>query len=183
MARYRSASLRDIQLGPILQEMSEISMRYKVPLPAELTLTGKALAQMQLATAQLDPELDPFDVAGKYLMRLAVKDLGGRLDPASLLYQTRRFQVRFQRAVEAIERLIGARPGDHLSVNFEADALTATVRRGARRIGIAVAAGAASVATGLLALADRVDAMIPVAVGAAAGLLTLGFVLDVVRGK
>ena len=69
MAKNRSASLKDIQLGPVLQEMTEISLRHNVPLPASLTLTGKALAQMQLAAAQLDPELDPFDVAGKFLMR------------------------------------------------------------------------------------------------------------------
>ena len=55
MAKYRTASLKDIQLGPILQEMTEISVRHGVPLPASLALTGKALAQMQLATAQLDP--------------------------------------------------------------------------------------------------------------------------------
>ena len=48
--------LADIQLGPILQEMTEISLRHGVPLPASLTLTGKALAQMQLATAALDPD-------------------------------------------------------------------------------------------------------------------------------
>ena len=69
MAKYRTASLKEIQLGPILQEITEISIRHDVPLPASLALTGKALAQMQLATAQLDPELDPFDVAGKFLMR------------------------------------------------------------------------------------------------------------------
>jgi predicted unusual protein kinase regulating ubiquinone biosynthesis (AarF/ABC1/UbiB family) len=183
MATYRSASLRDIQLGPILQEMSEISIRYKVPLPAQLTLTGKALAQMQLACAQLDPDLDPFDVAGKYLMRQVVKGVRAKLDPASLLYQTRRMQVRFTRVVEAVERLIGARPGDRLAVNFQADALEATVRRGARRIGIALAAGAALMAMGLLALADRVDAWIPVGVGVVAGLLTLGLVLDIARRK
>ena len=49
--------------------MTEISIRHDVPLPASLALTGKAMAQMQLATAQLDPELDPFEVAGCYLMR------------------------------------------------------------------------------------------------------------------
>ena len=69
MAKNRTTSLKDIQLGPVLQEMTEISLRHDVPLPASLTLTGKALAQMQLAAAQLDPELDPFDVAGKFLMR------------------------------------------------------------------------------------------------------------------
>ena len=69
MAKNRGASLQDINLGPILQEMTEIGVRHGVPLPASLTLMGKAMAQMQLATAQLDPELDPFEVAGRYAMR------------------------------------------------------------------------------------------------------------------
>ncbi|HEX6264742.1 MAG TPA: AarF/UbiB family protein, partial [Actinomycetota bacterium] len=42
MARHRTSSLKDIQLGPILQEMTEISVRHGVPLPASLALTGKA---------------------------------------------------------------------------------------------------------------------------------------------
>ena len=33
VAKYRTASLSDIQLGPILQEMTEISLRHEVPLP------------------------------------------------------------------------------------------------------------------------------------------------------
>ena len=33
MAKYRGASLKDIQLGPVLQEMTEISLRHGVPLP------------------------------------------------------------------------------------------------------------------------------------------------------
>lgn len=183
MATYRTASLRDIQLGPILQEMSEISIRYGVPLPAQLTLAGKALAQMQLACAQLDPDLDPFDVAARYLMHEMARGLGTRLDPGSLVYQARRAQVRFSRVVEAVERLIGARPGDRLAVNFQADALETTIRRGARRIGVALAASAGLLATGLLALADRIDGRIVLVMGVVAGILTLGLVLDVARRK
>ena len=59
MAKYRHLSLKEIQLGPILQEITEIAIRYDVPLPASLALTGKALAQMQLATAELDPDARP----------------------------------------------------------------------------------------------------------------------------
>ncbi len=81
MAKYRTSSLADIQLGPILQEMTEVSIRHDVPLPASLALTGKALAQMQLATAELDPELDPFDVAGKFLMRQVLTGMGAKLEP------------------------------------------------------------------------------------------------------
>ena len=106
MAKNRSASLKDIQLGPMLQEMTEIALRHDVPLPASLTLTGKALAQMQLAAAQLDPELDPFDMAGKFLMRRP--GMGSKVDPKALFYQSQRLKVRFLRVVEALERLIGA---------------------------------------------------------------------------
>ena len=65
MAKFRSADLSEMQIGPILQEMSVVSLRHGVPLPASLTLAIKALAQVQLATAELDPTLDPFDVAGR----------------------------------------------------------------------------------------------------------------------
>src|SRR5438093_397987 len=132
MAKYRTASLKDMQLGPILQEMTEISVRHGVPLPSSLALTGKALAQMQLATAQLDPELDPFDVAGRFLMRSVLAQMGGKLDPKALFYQSQKVKVRLLRVVEAVERLIGARPGQKLEVNFLAARLQATIRAARR---------------------------------------------------
>ena len=49
---------------------------------------------MQLAAAQLDPELDPFDVAGKFLMRNVMTDMGTKLDLKALFYQAQKFKVR-----------------------------------------------------------------------------------------
>src|SRR3990170_2151038 len=152
MAKYHGASLKDIQLGPVLQEMTEISLRHNVPLPASLTLTAKALAQMQLAAAQLDPELDPFDVAGRFLMRSLLMGMGAKLDPKALFYQSQRLKVRFLRVVEAVERLIGARPGQKLEVNFRAAKLEDTIRRAGRRLALGLIAGAAVLASGLTGL-------------------------------
>lgn len=181
MARYRTASLSDIQLGPILQEMTEIAIRHDVPLPASLALTGKALAQMQLATAELDPDLDPFDVAGKFLMRQVLSGMGSKLDPKALFYQSQRIKVRFLRIVEAVERLIGARPGQKLEVNFRAASLENTIRRAGRRLALGLTAGAAVLATGLTVAAERVSDWIPVGFGALAGLLTVGLIVDLLR--
>ena len=142
MAKNRSASLKDIQLGPVLQEMTEISLRHNVPLPASLTLTGKALAQMQLAAAQLDPELDPFDVAGKFLMRTVFTGMGSKFDLKAVFYQTQKMKVRAMRVIEAVERLIGARPGQKLEVNFRAASLETTIRRAGRRLALGLTAGA-----------------------------------------
>jgi predicted unusual protein kinase regulating ubiquinone biosynthesis (AarF/ABC1/UbiB family) len=183
MAKYHGASLKDIQLGPVLQEMTEISLRHSVPLPASLTLTAKALAQMQLAAAQLDPTLDPFDVAGKFLMRTLITGMGAKLDPKTLFYQSQRLKVRFLRVVEAVERLIGARPGQKLEVNFRASNLEETIRRAGRRLALGLTAGAAVLASGLTAISERVPGWVPVTFGVAGGLLTLGMLFDIVRRR
>src|SRR3990172_1906078 len=177
------AWLKDIQLGPVLQEMTEIALRHNVALPASMTLTAKALAQMQLAAATLDPDIDPFDVAGKFLMRTMIRGMGAKLDPTSLFYQTQRFKVRFAKVVEAIERLIGARPGQRLEVNFRAASLEVTIRRAGRRLAISLTAGAAILGTALTAVSDRLADWVPVAFGVAAGALTIGLLWDLVRKK
>jgi ubiquinone biosynthesis protein len=183
MAKYRGASLKDIQLGPVLQEMTEISLRHGVPLPASLTLTSKALAQMQLAAAQLDPDVDPFDVAGRFLMRSVIRGMGAKTDPKALFYQTQRLKVRFMRVVEAIERLIGARPGQKLEVNFRATTLETTIRRAGRRLALALTAGAAILGTALTAVSDKVASWVPLGFGVLALVLTLGLVVDLVRRR
>jgi ubiquinone biosynthesis protein len=181
MARYRAVSLKDMQLGPILQEMTEISIRHGVPLPSSLALTGKALAQMQLATAQLDPDLDPFDVAGKFLMRSVLGQMGGKLDPKALFYQAQKVKVRLLRVVEAVERLIGARPGQKLEVNFRAARLEATIRAAGRRLATGLVAGAALLGTAITAVSDRVEWWVPVGLGAVGAVFTVGLFVDLVR--
>jgi len=183
MAKNRTASLKDIQLGPVLQEMTEISMRHNVPLPASLTLTGKALAQMQLAAAQLDPELDPFDVAGKFLMRTLFTGMGSKFDLKAVFYQTQKMKVRAMRVIEAVERLIGARPGQKLEVNFRAASLETTIRRAGRRLALGLTAGAAILATSLAALSTRVAGWVPAVFGVVAALLTLGLLVDLIRRR
>jgi ubiquinone biosynthesis protein len=184
MARNRGVSIKEIQLGPVLQEMTEIALRHDVALPASLTLTAKALAQMQLAAATLDPDVDPFDVAGKFLMRNLVRGMGAKLDPKTLFYQAQRFKVRFEKVVEAIERLIGARPGQKLEVNFRAASLETTIRRAGRRLAISLTAGAAILASALTAVSsDRVARWVPVAFGVVSAGLLLALLVDLIRKR
>jgi predicted unusual protein kinase regulating ubiquinone biosynthesis (AarF/ABC1/UbiB family) len=183
MARYRMSSLKDIQLGPILQEMTEISVRFGVPLPASLALTGKALAQMQLATAQLDPDLDPFEVAGRFLTRSLLRGMTARIDPKAVFYQSQKLKVRAMRVVEALERMIGARPGQKMEINFRAAPLEATVRRAGRHLALGLTAGAAILASGLTAMSVRVPGWVPVTFGIAGALLTFGLLLDLFRKR
>ncbi len=183
MAKYRHLSLKDIQLGPILQEITEVAIRHDVRLPASLALTGKALAQMQLATAELDSTLDPFAVAGQFLTRGVVERVRDRVDPKRMFYEAQKLRVRFVRLIEAVERLSGSRPGPKLTVNFRGtERLEDTVRRAGRRLSLSLTAGGALVATAITASSTHVAGWIPVTLGTAGGLLAVGLVADLVRG-
>jgi ubiquinone biosynthesis protein len=183
MVKYRTAALAEMQIGPILQDMSEISLRHKVPLPASLALAAKALAQVQLATADLDPDLDPFEVAGKFLMRSIFKSMRTTLDPKAIAYQSQKLKVRAMRVIEAVERLVGVRPGPKLEVNFQASAFETTIRRAGSQLALGLTAGAAGLAAGLTAMSTRVAGWVPVAFGVIAGLLTVGLLVDLVRRR
>jgi ubiquinone biosynthesis protein len=182
LARYRHLSLKEIQLGPILQEITEISIRHDVRLPASLALTGKALAQMQLATAELDPTLDPFSVAGTFLVKNLTGRVRDRLDPKKIFYEGQKLRVRAVRLIEAVERLAGARPGPKLQVMFRGiEPLEVAVRRASRRLSLALTAGGALVGTAITASSTNVDSWVPITLGIVGGALTGGLVLDLVR--
>ncbi len=182
--RYRGLSLHDIQLGPILQEITEISVRHQVRLPASLALTGKALAQVQLIVADLDPELDPFSVAGSFLVRDVGHKVLSRLDPQKLFYEGQKLKVRATRMIETLERLAGSRPGQKLQVDFRGmDRLEGTVRATGRRLSLAIGAGAAFIATSATAVAADVASWVPMTLGGVGGALTLGLAYDLLARR
>jgi len=184
LGRYRNVSLKEIQLGPILQEITEISIRHDVRLPASLALTGKALAQMQLATAELDPTLDPFSVAGQFLTKGLMERIRDRADPKRLFYEAQKVRVRFVRLIEAVERLAGSRPGPKLTVNFRGtERLEDNIRRAGRRLSLALTAGGALVATAITASSTHVTGWVPWSLGSAGGALTAGLVVDLLRRR
>ena len=183
MAKYRNVSLHEIQLGPILQEMTEIAIRHDVPLPASLALTGKALAQMQLATAELDPTLDPFEIAGSFLMRSLTRGLLEKADPKKVFYEAQKLKVRLTRLAEAFERLAGARPGPKMQVNFAAENLEETVHRAGRRLALGMTAGAALLGTAITASSSSVSEWVTAVLGSLGGALTLGLVADLFRRR
>ncbi len=184
LRRYRHASLGEISLGPLMQEIAHTSTQHGVRLPAPLVLTGKALAQMQLAATELDPELDPFSVVGRFLMKNLLTRAQAGADPKRLFYDVQKLKVRGERLVESFERISGARPGQRLQVDIRGiRPLEHTVTVAARRLALAITAGSALVATWTTAAAQNVERWVPSSLGALAGGLTLLLLLDLFRGR
>jgi ubiquinone biosynthesis protein len=175
----RGQSLTDIQIGPLLQGITEVSARHDVRLPASLALTAKALAQMQLAAAELDPDLDPFSVVGRFLFRRLIGRMRDAVDPKRAFYEAQKVKVRLTGLAEAFERLAGARPGQRFQVDLRGTGgLEDTIRRAARRISLAVTGGAAIAASGFTVGQSTVESWVPSLFGAVGATLLAVLLLD-----
>jgi predicted unusual protein kinase regulating ubiquinone biosynthesis (AarF/ABC1/UbiB family)/nucleotide-binding universal stress UspA family protein len=184
LAAYRHLSLKELRLGPLLQQLTEISVRHQVRLPSSLALIGKAFGQMQLAAAELDPSLDPFSVAGSFYLRQLASQASGLLDPGHWFYEVQKARVRVSGLLEALERALGARGGGGLQVDFRgAHDLTDAIRLAGRRIAIGLAAATAIVGTAVTASAVHATTWVTVVFGVVAALLTGGLLIDVMRGR
>ena len=185
VTHFRHSLLKEIELGPVLQGITEISARHDVRLPASLALTGKALAQMQLATAELDPTLDPFSVAGTYLFRSLTGGLRERADPQRLIYDVQKLKTRAVRLIEALERLAGTRPGPNFQVHISGtERLETAIRTATRRVALALTAGPCIMGAAFTA-DTSVASWVPQTLGAFGGFLTVILLADLVlrRGK
>lgn len=140
LGRYHDAPLAEISLGVVLQEMTQTALRYSVKLPASLVLSSKAMAQMQLAVAELDPTLDPVAVAGSFVSRLMLDRLRQEMDPRKLASEFARFRMRATRLLEALEHVTAAQPGPGNGINI----------RGTREIEKAIHHAGWRIASGLV---------------------------------
>src|SRR5581483_4604523 len=147
IGEYRHLSLRELRLGPLLQQLTEISVRHDVRLPAALALIGKAFGQMQLTAAELDPTLDPFSVAASFMIRRAAAQIRTAASPHAFFYGAEKLRVRVQRAVEGLERAVST-PAER---SFSEASLSQEIRQATRRIAVGIAAAAALVAVAVTA--------------------------------
>ena len=182
MNRVRGSSIRDIPLGVVLQDMLDIAFRHGVPVPASLALTVKALAQMQSAAALLDPHVDPFEVAGRFITHSAMRRMITKADPKMLMFEAQKLKLRAGRLLEALERLVGTRPGDKLEVNFRGTSLEETIWRVGHQIALGVIGGLALLASAISANARGTTAW-SIAFGAAGLAALVVLALGFARGR
>jgi hypothetical protein len=138
---------------------------------------------MQQVASQLDPDIDPFDVAGRFLVRSLLRRIVAKSDPKALFYQSRKMKVRAMRFFEALERLVGARPGQKLEVNVRTTSLEETVRRAGRRLALGLTAGFAVLASALTAVSERGAGWVSVTFGLAGAAFMVGLVADLLLSE
>jgi hypothetical protein len=113
-----------------------------------------------------------------------VKRMGTALNPKTFVYQSQKLKVRILRVAEAVENLVGVRPGGPRPVvNFRANSLEDIVRHAGKRLALGLTASASVLASGLTATSTIVAAWVPSTFGVLAGLLILGLAIDLLRER
>jgi predicted unusual protein kinase regulating ubiquinone biosynthesis (AarF/ABC1/UbiB family) len=182
MERHRNLSLKEIELGPLLTELTTVALKHDVRLPASMALTAKALAQMQLAAAELDPTLDPFAVAGQYMFRHILGRVRARVAPGKMVYELSKVQARMGRMFLALENLMGAAKGGRLQVQFRGtERLEDSIRSAGRRLALSLGA-TATIGGAAIAAGDAPSWVSVTGVTVGAGLI-FGLIVDLARGS
>jgi len=181
MEKHRNLSLKEIELGPLLTELTTVALKHDVRLPASMALTAKALAQMQLAAAELDPTLDPFAVAGQYMFRHILGRVRARVAPGKMVYEMSKVQARMGRMFLALENLMGAAKGGRLQVQFRGtERLEDSIRSAGRRLALSLGA-TATIGGAAIAAGDAPTWVSVAGVSVGSGLI-FGLVVDLLKG-
>jgi ubiquinone biosynthesis protein len=179
--RFHVASLQDIEIGPMLDGMIRIAASHGIRLPASLALSGKAFGQVQLAIAELDPSLNPFQVVGDFLARNVRDRVIRQADPQRWFYEGQKLKLRATRLIEAIERATGARPGPKLQVDFLGSRdIERAISTAGRRLALAALAAASLVGSAMTAATSTAN-WVPIVFGIAGAVIGGWLVLDVAR--
>lgn len=105
MERYYRIPLARLDMRRLINEFIETIKRYKIRLPADMTMMAKALIIAEGVGRKLDPEFDFIELANPYVKRLILR----KLDP-------RRYLSDFVDIVDDLEQLIRIFPAEARSI-------------------------------------------------------------------
>lgn len=82
--KYYDAKLGQLQISNLIQEMTEISFRYKITLDRQLNMLGRVLAEIEGIGRQLDPDFNIAPLIQPFAKELVI----GKISPRELLDRT-----------------------------------------------------------------------------------------------
>ncbi|MEN6328494.1 MAG: AarF/ABC1/UbiB kinase family protein [Syntrophomonas sp.] len=175
--KYYGLPLAEINVGEALRELIDLSMKYQMRLPAELSLMVKMLMTVENLVAQLDPQLSIVDIAEPYGKKLMIK----RFLPENLKRETAEFILDYVRLLKAFPRefdnLLRILEAGELKIKMEHGNLKPLIARAdiiSNRVSLAIILASIIVGTSLLAGNSSGLSSIP--------LVDVGFALAMILG-
>ncbi len=134
-------SLKDLEVGPLLRAILDLTVKYRLSIPAPYFLLLKAITQMEDLGGQLDPDFSFTDQAGPYIRRILVnryhpRRLAGNLWETSqdLIYLAKEVPGEMRELLKQLKQGKAKMELEHLGLN----PLMATLERVSNRIASAI---------------------------------------------
>jgi ubiquinone biosynthesis protein len=144
IGRYRTSSMHDLGAGSILAQLMQLAGQARLRLPAELSMVGKALLNLDDVTRRLDPDFRPLDALNEFGPQLLRQEFGDgtRTSLARTALESREF---LERLPQRANRLLDAMSDGSFTVKvdaFDEDQLLRELEKVANRLtsGIILAA-------------------------------------------
>jgi ubiquinone biosynthesis protein len=77
MGRHRASSMHELGAGSIMVQLLQLAGQSRLRLPAELSMVGKALLNLDEVTRRLDPDFRPLEALEEFGPRLLREEFGG----------------------------------------------------------------------------------------------------------
>lgn len=152
--KYYGLPLAEINVGEALRELIDLSIKYQMRLPAELSLMVKMLMTVENLVAQLDPGLSIVDIAEPYGKKLMMK----KFLPENLKRETAEIILDYVRLLRAFPRefdnLMRILEAGELKIKMEHGNLKPLIARAdiiSNRVSLAIILASIIVGTSLLA--------------------------------
>jgi predicted unusual protein kinase regulating ubiquinone biosynthesis (AarF/ABC1/UbiB family) len=153
VAEYHGRTLKDIQLGRRLMEISGVSAQAGLRLPPELTLLGRALIQLDQVGRILDPTFDPNEAIRAQASEILQHRLASSTTPGSLfsnVLELKDVMINLPRQLNRILENIAANRMEVKVHAFDEDRLMASIHKVANRITVGLVLSALIVGAALL---------------------------------
>ncbi|MDW7712516.1 MAG: AarF/ABC1/UbiB kinase family protein [Deferrisomatales bacterium] len=155
---YHGRPLKDLRIGEILREASQIALHHRIRVPPDLILLARSTLALEGLTRNLDPEFLILEEATPYARKLLL----GRLDPrrqARLALRTARDLRDFVRAVPSqVTRILQRMLEGKFAVDFVHqgyEPMLHELDRSSNRISFSVIIAALIIGSSLIVLAGR----------------------------
>ncbi|MEA1962296.1 MAG: AarF/ABC1/UbiB kinase family protein [Bacillota bacterium] len=177
--KYYGLQMSQIKLGEALAELLELSSRYQVRIPSELSLLVKMLMTVESIVAQLDPQLSIVDIAEPYGRRIMMK----RYSPSNIKHEITDIAFDYYRLFRTVPReideMLNLLSSGELKIKMEHEnmvRMTAKFDVMSNRLALAIIV--ASIIIGTALMADKMNGSLIEKIP----MVDLGFALAMILG-
>lgn len=187
--RHYGKTLREIDLGTILQDTLELAYRHRLRLPGNVLLLGRALLTMEGVGRTLDPEFNALEIAGPFAAELVRRRFSAAQVAERLVREVRAYGSLLAGLPRRLDDVLARASKNQLEIRFRHEGLEQLIHRfeiASNRIGLGLIVAALIVGSSLVMQTNRGPLflnfpIVGLAGYAAAGLVGIGLIISIIR--